>query len=392
MSKTKTSRPHYLLKEFDKPLYLASHFGFIPIEAPRVTDKDRAMVEDCLDDELNKKSVCLYRASEKAAFLRTYVEKNFANLPHPLLLSYKKNETTKKKPDYYLHIVGNPSALSEAMLIRTSVSILSDEGHKNLIVNINSVGDKDSITAYERELHHFAKKVLNTLTQEMKDLIKKDIFALVKESQNECVAVREQLPSSISFLTSAGRVHFKEILEHLEALGVEFKVMPELIGNRHYSSHTIFTICDATIENAPPLASGYRYSRLSKRFGFRKELQCAAVTIFGDLKKENSTSRIYKDLPKPKFYLVQLGPSAKMKCINLIEMLRQHHIPVYHYLGRDKITAQLSTAENLRVPYLLIIGQKEALENTVTVRNMNTRAQTTIKMADLPQYLKEIHL
>jgi histidyl-tRNA synthetase len=392
MSKVASSRPQYLLKEFDKPLYLASHFGFIPIEAPKVTDKDRAIVEDCLEDEVNSKGVCLYRATEKAAFLRTYVEKNFGELAQPLLLSYKKNETTKKKPDYYLHIVGNPSALSEAMLIRTSISILSDDGHKNLMVNINSIGDKDSIAAYERELHHFAKKVLNTLTEEMKSLIKKDIFALVKENQSECVAVREELPPSIASLTSLSRSHFKEVLEHLEALGVEFRVAPELVGNRHYSSHTIFTICDALIENAPPLASGYRYSRLTKRFGFRKELQCAGATIFGDMKKDNSPKRTYKDLPKPKFYLVQLGPRAKMKCINLIEMLRQNHIPVYHYFGRDKITAQLSTAENLRVPYLLLIGQKEALDNTVTVRNMNTRAQTTIKMDELAYYLKNISL
>lgn len=392
MSKVASQRPQYLLKEFDKPLYLASHFGFIPIEAPKVTDKDRAMVEDCLEDESGKKGVCLYRPSEKAAFLRTYIERGFGELNHPLLLAYKKNETSKKKPDYFLHIVGNPSALSEAMLIRTSISILSDEGHKNLIVNINSIGDKDSVAAYERELHHYAKKVLNTLTEEMKGLIKKDIFALVKENQSECVQVREELPPSIASLTSLSRAHFKEVLEHLEALGVDFRVMPELIGNRHYSSHTVFTICDATIENAPPLASGYRYSRLSKRFGFRKELHCTCTTIFGDLKKDNTPKRVYKDLPKPKFYLVQLGPSAKMKCINLIEMLRQNHIPVYHYLGRDKITAQLSTAENLRVPYLLLIGQKEALDNTVTVRNMNTRAQSTIKMAELPQYLKTISL
>ena len=392
MSRVLASRPQFLLKEFDKPLYLASHFGFMPIDAPKVTNKDRDMVEDCLEDESGKKGVCLYRPSEKAAFMRTYVEKNFGELPQPLLLSYKKSETSKKKPDYYLHIVGNPSALSEAMLIRTSISILSDEGHKNLVVNINTIGDKDSITAYERELNHYAKKVSSCLTPEMKEMIKKDIFSLVKDSQTETVQVREELPPSISSLTSASRAHFKEVLEHLEALGVEFRIVPELIGNRHYSSHTVFTICDASIENAPPLASGYRYTRLTRRFGFRKELHCTCATIFGDLKKDNGPKKIYKDLPKPKFYLVQLGPRAKMKCINLIELLRQNHIPVYHYFGRDKITAQLSTAENLRVPYLLLIGQKEALDNTVTVRNMNTRAQITIKMSDLAEYLKHISL
>lgn len=392
MTKTLNQRPKYLLKEFDKPLYIAAHYGFLPIDAPRVTDKDRDMVEDCLEDE-TKTTPCLYRPTEKAAFLRTYVEKGFAEQVHPLLLAYKKNETVKKKPDYYLHVVGFPSALSEAILIKTSLSILSDEGYKNLIVNINSIGDKDSVAAYERELHHFAKKVLSDLTPEMKQAIKKDIFSLVKESQKEDVSVREELPPSIASLTSAGRSHFKEVLEHLEALGVEFRVVPELVGNPHYSSHTIFTICDSTIDNAPPLVSGYRYSRLTRRFGFRKELACACATIFGGPKKDAlPPKKVYTDLPKAKFYLVHLGRDAKMKSLALIDLLRENRIPVYHFLAKDKIAIQLGNAENLKVPYLLIIGQKEAIDNTVTVRNMNTRAQETIKIPNLPQYLKEIHL
>jgi len=60
--------------------------------------------------------------------------------------------------------------------------------------------------------------------------------------------------------------------------------------------------------------------------------------------------------------------------------------------GKDKITVQLSNAENLRVPYLIIIGQKEALDDTATIRNTITRAQDTIKIVDLPHYLKNITL
>ena len=100
----------------------------------------------------------------------------------------------------------------------------------------------------------------------------------------------------------------------------------------------------------------------------------------------------YKELPRPKFYLIQLGREAKIKTLSLIELLREHHIPVHHFLGRDKLTAQLMSAEQLRVSYLIIIGQKEAIENTATIRNMSTRAQDTIPIELLPQYLKKISL
>jgi len=116
------------------------------------------------------------------------------------------------------------------------------------------------------------------------------------------------------------------------------------------------------------------------------------VSIFSTPLGATIKKRVYKILPKPKFYLVQMGREAKIKTLTLIELLRNHRIPLHHFIGKDKITVQLSNAENLRVPYLIIIGQKEALDDTATIRNTITRAQDTIKIVDLPHYLKNITL
>ena len=117
----------------------------------------------------------------------------------------------------------------------------------------------------------------------------------------------------------------------------------------------------------------------------------AGVSIFSTSPR-NARRRVYKALPKPKFYLVQLGKDAKIKTLSLIELLRNHRIPLHHFLGKDKITTQLLNAENLRVPYLIIIGQKEALDDTATIRNVATRAQDTVSIENLPRYLKNITL
>ena len=117
----------------------------------------------------------------------------------------------------------------------------------------------------------------------------------------------------------------------------------------------------------------------------------AGVSIFLT-NEEGEEKKLYKELPKPKFYLVQLGREAKIKTLGLIENLRSNRIPVHHFIGKDKLTAQLQSAEQLKVSYLIIIGQKEALDGTATIRNMSTRAQDTIPLAQLPDYLKKIKL
>ena len=49
-------------------------------------------------------------------------------------------------------------------------------------------------------------------------------------------------------------------------------------------------------------------------------------------------------------------------------------------LGRDSLRVQLARADKLGVAYTLILGQKEALENTIVLRNMATGKQDIVKM------------
>lgn len=385
---TKEKKPAWQLSEYDKSLITATYFGFMPITAPKITPEDLGMVEHCLTHPH-------YDAAEKAALIRTYMREEMANLPHPLALAYRRGGAKRK--GYSLHFIGSQSGIAEAALIRAALSILSEEGYRDMRVDLNCIGDKESIGTYERELHNYVKKFGSNLSAPLKESLKEDVFNLFRRDEEEMIELRSAAPSSISFLSSLSRNHFKEVLEFVEALGIDFSLCPELVGEKNHASHTVFGIRSVGIErelspNAPDiLAIGYRYSRLAKRLGLRKEVPMAGVTIFLT-KEEEPEKKLYKELPKPKFYLVQLGRDAKIKTLGLLENLRANRIAVHHFIGKDKLTAQLQSAEQLRVSYLIIIGQKEALDCTATVRNMSTRAQDTIPLTQLPLYLKTIKL
>ena len=377
--------------EFDRAIVTASYFGFLPITAPKITKHDIELTRSCGDYPH-------YDATEKASVIRTYLEEDFASRPHPIALVYEKPASRKRFGSYALHFIGSPSGIAEATLIRATLSILLEEGHKNLRVDINCIGDRESINAYERELINYARKSGVNSSDEWKRSMKEDIFNLFRLEAPEALRLRESAPSSINFLSIKSRVYFKEVLEYIEALGIEFRLAPELVGERNHTSHTIFAIRNIENQDLPAgrrdtntLAIGYRYSRLARLFGLRKEIPMAGVSIFSTSPR-NARRRVYKALPKPKFYLVQLGKDAKIKTLSLIELLRNHRIPLHHFLGKDKITTQLLNAENLRVPYLIIIGQKEALDDTATIRNVATRAQDTVSIENLPHYLKNITL
>lgn len=372
------------LGQFDRPLVVSTYFGFIPIKSPRISQQDVDLVKHCGGQSD-------YDARDKVSLIRTYLEQDLASLSHPLALIYKKTGPQKGLGGYALHFIGTISGIAEATLIRTALSILREEGYDKLRVDLNCIGDRESINIYERELINYFRKFGHNLSEELKKQIKEDIFNLFRIETAEILSLRDTAPSSVTFLSLQSRIHFREVLEYIEALGIEFRLSPHLVGEKNHTSHAIFAIKNVSNDNQNTLAVGYRYSNLARLFGLRKEIPMAGVNIFASSFGEKS-GQIYKELPKPKFYLIQMGQEAKIKTLSLIETLRLHRIPLHHFLGKDKITVQLSNAENLRVPYIIIIGQKEALDNTATVRNTRTRAQDTVKIEHLPHYLKHITL
>ena len=385
------TRPAWTLTEFEKPLVTATYFGFTPVSAPKITDADLEIVRSCTEHPY-------FDAAEKAALVRHYLENSFSSLPAPLAIAYKKAPHKKRvsEPGYSLHFIGASTGIAEAALIRAALSILSEEGYRDLRIDINCIGDKESIGTYERELINYVKKYGSNLPDNLKQSLKQDIWNLFRHEEEQMIELRANAPTSISYLSSQSRLHFKEVLEYIESLAVDFRIAPEVVGEKHHSSQSVFVIKGIGRNSSPEsgestLAVGYRYSRIGRRFGLRKEIPMAGVTIFSKSTAE-APQRTYKQLPKPKFYLVQLGREAKMKTLSLIENLRSHKIPVHHFLGKDKLTAQLTGAEELKVSYLIIIGHKEALDGTATIRNVSTRAQDTIPLSSLPEYLKNIAL
>ena len=264
------------LRELDQTLFTASHFGFMPIRAPRITDEDIEMVKHC-------GNYPHYDAVEKASLIRSYIKDNLTSIAYPLAISYKKPFVRKRFGSYGLHVIGSTSGVAEATLIRAALSILSEGGHANLRVDINCIGDKESINIYERELSNFIRKFGVDLSVETKEHLKKDIFNLFRLDSAEILELRTSAPQAITYLSPQSRLYFKEVLEYVDALGIEFRLTPELVGERNHCSHTIFAIKDTVEESSPALAVGYRYSRLGRLYGLRKDTPMAGVTIFSPL-------------------------------------------------------------------------------------------------------------
>jgi histidyl-tRNA synthetase len=140
------------------------------------------------------------------------------------------------------------------------------------------------------------------------------------------------------------------------------------------------------------IAGGGRYDYLGKVLGSKKDIPAVGMSIGVDRIVEapwfaKLSPRIIK---KPKIYFIQLGFDAKLKSLNVIEILRKGKIPIAQSISKDNLGAQLAVAEKLNMHYAIIFGQKEAMEGSVIFRDMTNRSQETVKLAKLLEYIKEL--
>ena len=84
--------------------------------------------------------------------------------------------------------------------------------------------------------------------------------------------------------------------------------------------------------------------------------------------------------PPPQVFLAQLGNLAKRKSLKLFEEFRKAKIPIAEAIGKDSLKSQLRIADKEGTRYTLILGQKEALDGVVIVRDMKNGKQDTIKI------------
>ena len=58
------------------------------------------------------------------------------------------------------------------------------------------------------------------------------------------------------------------------------------------------------------------------------------------------------------------------------------------YLENKKIKAKFKYADRLAIPYVIVIGEDEIANNTVTLKNMQTGEQETLKIEEVIKKIK----
>ncbi|MEK9175283.1 MAG: histidine--tRNA ligase [Patescibacteria group bacterium] len=403
---------------------IVDYYGFSEIKTPHVEYAELFMRPLGETSDVVQKEMYMFRTKGgdllalrpegTAAIMRAYAEHGMASWPQPVKLFYEGSFFRHENPQrgrfrefrqFGIEILGDADPVSDALIIKVSYLTLLELGFKNIMVHINSIGNKDCRPAYKKELANYYRKKFNYLCKNCKRRLKENPLRILDCKEQSCVELREHAPQMIEYLCEACKTHFRGVLEFLDESKIPYLLDHYLVRGFDYYGKTVFEIfiediqkdsiaqipTESAKEQLVPIAlvGGGRYDDLMMLLG-GKQLPATGASIgieriIHEMKLFGFAPKIF---PSAKVFVIQIGSAAKKKSFVLIDAMRDAGIKVSSSLSKDSIKTQLNIAAKTGARIALIIGQKEAMEGSVIMRDMDEGIQETVMENRLVEKLK----
>ncbi|MFC1751604.1 histidine--tRNA ligase [Patescibacteria group bacterium] len=425
----------------EKTKAIAEFYGFKPIQTPHMEKLEmftRAVGEttDIVEKEMYNVKIkggekLVLRPEGTAPIVRAYIEHGMQSKPQPVLLYYTGAFFRHEKPQkgrrrehqqFGLEVLGESDSIIDALIIKAFLTILDEAaGLKSVCVHLNSIGDKECRKIYQKELLAFYRKKANQVCTDCSKRMKVNPLRLLDCKNEKCIEIKSEAPQIINYLCEDCKNHFKDLLEILDSSNIPYYIDHYLVRGLDYYSRTAFEFFVETepekteepvkkggdtegeekkektdekkeqpVQSAPlALGGGGRYDMLSNILGNKNIPGVGGAIGIDRIVEHMMETKKRSPTQKPnQAFFIQLGSGAKYKSLTVLEILRKAKIKTSHSLNKNSLKSQLKIASKLKVPFALILGQKEALEDTIIVRNMESASQETIPIAKLSNYLK----
>jgi histidyl-tRNA synthetase len=356
-------------------------------------------VETKLEEE--EKRLLIMRPEITASIMRAYVQHGMKIWPQPVKLYYEGPCFRYERPQagrfrqfnqFGVEIIGDASPLMDASLIYLAWQIMEKIGMGDSItIDINSVGCPVCRPKIRKKLVEYFEKFLPDLCADCNRRYTENPLRILDCKNESCQKIVANAPQIIESICPECKAHFKEVLETLDSLQISYNLNSRLVRGLDYYTKTVFEIYETSDERRQAtLLGGGRYDGLLKLFG---EEQTPAVGFSAGL--ERLIEKVKEkniEIPIPKMAdvcIAKIGDKAQKKCLELVGELEKEGIEAACILGKESLKSQLRTASRMGVKYCLIIGQKEVLDKSLILRNMDDSSQETIKMTRLLEVLKQ---
>lgn len=360
--------------------------------AAQVTDAEQAITLSGLT----------LRPENTASVVRSYIEHSLDKTEGFMKLFYIgamfRGERPQKGRLRQFHQIGveaiganTCSPYLDAEIILLATELLQAFGLKDFKIKLNTLGSPDDKEKFSRILREKIAPYVTQLSEESQQRLDRNVFRILDSKDKRDQAVMAKINVGREYLSKESLEYFNQVKAILIDAGVSFEESLGLVRGLDYYTHTVFEITSTALGSQDALGAGGRYNNLVKQLG-GPEVDAVGFALGMErimlaMPEEVSTGHAGECL----VYVIPAHESVLPKVFTLVRDIRREvgcACDVLYTAGSMK--SQLRQANKVGARYVLILGDEELKEGTITFKDMQKSEQKKIRQSEVMELLKKI--
>lgn len=299
-----------------------------------------------------------------------------------------QNGRLREHHQFGLECFGAKDASADAELILLAFRLLTRLGVKNLSVNINSIGCPECRPKYHAMLKEFLGERIDGMCDTCKSRFDRNPLRVLDCKEKRCQELVKDAPSMLDVLCDDCKAHFAQLQRYLTAAGIPYQIDSRIVRGLDYYTKTVFELITTTKDGNLTVCGGGRYDNLVEEIG-GPQLQAVGfgMGIERVLMLMDSEGI---EIPRPNQYdvFVTYMGEHQVEAFALVQRLREQGVRAdLDHTGRS-LKAQFKYANKVGAPITATLGDDEAAQGVIKLKNMQTREEQTVHMADMAQTVR----
>ena len=281
-----------------------------------------------------------------------------------------------------VEVLGSPSPRADVEVIAIFADILQALGLKNLVLNLNSIGNASDRLQYREALVNYLTPYKDDLDADSQDRLTRNPLRILDSKDERTQAILIEAPSVLDHLNPDSHHRFEQVQTLLTDLNIPFLINTRLVRGLDYYTHTVFEIQSADLGAQATVGGGGRYDGLVSELG---GADTPAVGWAIGMERLVILLQQLHSLPTANvdFYLVSKGTQAEAQAVVLAQRLRHDGFTVELDLSGSAFGKQFKRADRSGAAACLILGDEEAANQTVQLKWLATGNQAAIAQSQL---------
>lgn len=340
------------------------------------------------------------RPEGTAGVVRSYIEnKMYGDPEKPTKLYYNGTMYRYERPgsgrdreltQFGVEVLGSDDPYIDAEVISLPIRIFESLGFKNLKVNVNSLGDKESRKNYTDALIEYLKPNIDNMCEDCKKRFETNPLRILDCKVDKETDILKNAPKITDYLNEESKKRFDLVLSYLDALDIEYAIDPNTVRGLDYYDHTVFEIvCDVKeLGSANVVAAGGRYNNLVSQLGGPETpavgFACGIGRIVFAMDKLNIEINSKKEMDA---FIMYVSDTEKEHAIYLAQELRLNGFKVELENTGRSLKAQFKQADRLNSKFLIILNDEDLKNGEIQIKDNLTKEENKIIENDVVEYL-----